>query len=58
LQLYRGGERFTDLGGLDALKTYCLRAMAPGRPVTLSAQGLAEQRRAIKRAITGDPSQN
>jgi SpoVK/Ycf46/Vps4 family AAA+-type ATPase len=25
--LHRGGERFADLGGLDALKTFCLRAM-------------------------------
>lgn len=27
LQLYRGGESFTDLGGLEALKTFCRRAM-------------------------------
>jgi SpoVK/Ycf46/Vps4 family AAA+-type ATPase len=33
LQLHRGGERFADLGGLDALKTYCRRALEPGRPV-------------------------
>jgi hypothetical protein len=33
LQLHRGGERFADLGGLEALKTYCLRALEPGRPV-------------------------
>lgn len=33
LQLHRGNERFADLGGLDALKTYCLRALEPGRPV-------------------------
>ena len=27
LQLYRGGERFADLGGLENLKSFCLRAM-------------------------------
>ena len=27
LQLHRGGERFADLGGLDALKSFCLRAL-------------------------------
>ncbi len=27
LSLYRGGERFDTLGGLDALKSFCLRAM-------------------------------
>jgi len=27
LQLYRGGERFENLGGLDSLKAFCLRAM-------------------------------
>ena len=27
VQLYRGGERFDRLGGLDALKTFCLRAL-------------------------------
>jgi hypothetical protein len=26
LQLHRGNERFTDLGGLEALKSFCLRA--------------------------------
>ena len=29
LQLHRGTERFVDLGGLDALKAFCLRALAP-----------------------------
>lgn len=29
LQLHRGGERFADLGGLDALKAFCLRALRP-----------------------------
>jgi hypothetical protein len=27
LQLHRGGERFVDLGGLENLKAFCLRAM-------------------------------
>jgi SpoVK/Ycf46/Vps4 family AAA+-type ATPase len=27
LSLHRGGERFDNLGGLDALKSFCLRAM-------------------------------
>jgi SpoVK/Ycf46/Vps4 family AAA+-type ATPase len=27
VSLHRGGERFDDLGGLDALKSFCLRAM-------------------------------
>jgi len=27
LQLHRGGERFENLGGLDSLKAFCLRAM-------------------------------
>ena len=29
MQLHRGGERFADLGGLDALKSFCLRALTP-----------------------------
>ncbi len=29
LSLHRGGESFTDLGGLDALKGFCTRAMTP-----------------------------
>lgn len=27
LTIHRGGERFSDLGGMDALKTFCLRAL-------------------------------
>jgi SpoVK/Ycf46/Vps4 family AAA+-type ATPase len=27
LSLYKGGERFADLGGLEALKSFCLRAL-------------------------------
>jgi hypothetical protein len=33
LTLQRGGERFDALGGLAALKDFCLRALRPGRPV-------------------------
>jgi hypothetical protein len=29
LQLHRGTERFADLGGLEALKSFCLRALSP-----------------------------
>ena len=29
LSLYKGGERFADLGGLEALKSFCLRACNP-----------------------------
>ena len=32
LTLHRGGETFADLGGLDALKSFCSRALRPGRP--------------------------
>jgi hypothetical protein len=31
LQLHRGSERFADLGGLDALKQFCTRALAGGK---------------------------
>lgn len=30
LTLHRGGERFEDLGGLEALKQFCVKALAPG----------------------------
>jgi SpoVK/Ycf46/Vps4 family AAA+-type ATPase len=36
LTLHRGGERFDDLGGLDAMKSFCKRALRPrpaGEPV-------------------------
>jgi hypothetical protein len=29
MSLHRGHERFTDLGGLDALKSFCLRSLRP-----------------------------
>ncbi len=31
LTLHRGGETFADLGGLEALKSFCLQALRPGR---------------------------
>lgn len=31
LTLHRGSESFEQLGGLDALKSFCLRALRPGR---------------------------
>lgn len=31
LSLHRGGEAFADLGGLEALKAFCGRALRPGR---------------------------
>jgi hypothetical protein len=30
LTLHRGGETFADLGGLEAMKSFCTRAMRPG----------------------------
>jgi hypothetical protein len=42
LSLYRGTETFTELGGLDSLKAFCLRALRP-RPkqtVTCRARGI------------------
>lgn len=39
LQLHRGTERFTDLGGLDALKQFCTRALRP-RPAVAKAKGV------------------
>jgi hypothetical protein len=40
LTLHRGGEMFVDLGGLDALKTFCSRALRPGRPAGVRARGV------------------
>lgn len=37
LTLHRGRETFADLGGLQALKDFCRRALAPGR--TVKARG-------------------
>src|SRR3954452_1519393 len=40
LTLHRGGETFADLGGLDALKAFCSRALRPGRPAGARARGI------------------
>ena len=41
LSLHRGGETFAELGGLDSLKAFCLRAMRP------RASGKAERPRGV-----------
>jgi hypothetical protein len=40
LTLYRGGETFADLGGLDALKHFCLQALRPKAPDKPRARGV------------------
>ena len=40
LTLHRGGEKFADLGGLDALKSFCSRALRPGRRGDVGARGV------------------
>src|SRR5687767_1517875 len=40
LGLHRGGESFADLGGLEALKSFCARALRPGRPEGVHARGV------------------
>ena len=40
LTLHRGGETFADLGGLEALKSFCARALRPGRPSGVRARGV------------------
>jgi hypothetical protein len=40
LTLHRGGETFADLGGLEALKTFCARALRPGRRAGVRARGV------------------
>ena len=43
LELHQGNERFADLGGLAALKSFCLKALAPrsaATPVVVSPRGL------------------
>jgi len=40
LSLHRGGEAFADLGGLGALKSFCSRALRPGRPTGARARGI------------------
>jgi hypothetical protein len=40
MTLHRGTESFSDLGGLDALKSFCTRALRPGRPRGVHARGV------------------
>jgi hypothetical protein len=40
LTLHRGGETFADLGGLEALKSLCTRALRPGRRTDVRARGV------------------
>jgi hypothetical protein len=40
LTLHRGGETFADLGGLEALKSFCTRALRPGRRTDVRARGV------------------
>lgn len=40
MTLHRGGETFDGLGGLGALKTFCTRALRPGRPRGVAARGV------------------
>ena len=39
LTLHRGGDRFADLGGLDGIKDFCLRALRPDRPANVKPRG-------------------
>ncbi len=40
LTLHRGGDRFADLGGLDGIKEFCLRALRPDRPANVRPRGV------------------
>jgi hypothetical protein len=40
LSLHHGGERFADLGGLEALKHFCLRALRPKESAGPKARGI------------------
>jgi SpoVK/Ycf46/Vps4 family AAA+-type ATPase len=40
LTLHRGGETFVDLGGLEALKGFCTRAMRPGASRSVRPRGV------------------
>lgn len=40
LTLHRGQETFADLGGLDALKDFCRRALRPDRPTHVKPRGV------------------
>ena len=41
LSLYQGSETFADLGGLDALKSFCARALRRSAPAGTRARGVA-----------------
>lgn len=38
--LHRGQEKFSDLGGLDSLKEFCLRALAPRSTTSVKPRGI------------------
>jgi len=38
VQVHKGGERFSDLGGLEAFKEFCRRALRPRSQVNLTAR--------------------
>jgi hypothetical protein len=40
LQLHRGGESFSDLGGMDAIKSFCVRSLRRGRAGRARARGI------------------
>ncbi len=40
ISLHRGGEGFGQIGGLESLKTFCKRAMRPGRDRHAKARGV------------------
>ncbi|WP_152053745.1 hypothetical protein [Tautonia marina] len=40
MRLHRGGEGFAGLGGLDALKSFCARALRPDRPAGVRPRGV------------------
>ncbi len=40
MELYQGQERFADLGGLDALKAFCLRSLRPNRSRSVKPRGI------------------
>jgi hypothetical protein len=40
LALHKGGETFADLGGLEALKQFCSRAMRPARAAGVRPRGI------------------
>ncbi|MFI5379031.1 MAG: AAA family ATPase [Tepidisphaerales bacterium] len=40
LTLHRGTESFADLGGLDTLKSFCARALRPGRRTNVRPRGI------------------